>query len=164
MPYLAQVAVGRLPILQIYGDDYETRDGTGERDYIHVVDLARAHVASLDYLKTAEGHDVINVGTGQGVTVLELVEAFERKSGVKIPRPVGPRREGDAAASYAEAKRARVWLGWEAQYGRLSMGWMPCVATHGPGAVATQLDIFDVWIFIHVFSERVDGRFMLSGV
>ena len=117
MPYLAQVAVGRLPILQIYGDDYETRDGTGERDYIHVVDLARAHVASLDYLKTAEGHDVINVGTGQGVTVLELVEAFERESGVKIPRAVVPRRAGDAASSYAEAKRARVLLGWEAQYG-----------------------------------------------
>ena len=86
MPYLAQVAVGRLPMLQIYGDDYETRDGTGERDYIHVVDLARAHVTSLDYLKSAKGHDVINVGTGQGVTVLELVEAFERASGVKIHR------------------------------------------------------------------------------
>ena len=73
-------------MLQIYGDDYETRDGTGERDYIHVVDLARAHVNSLDYLKSAEGHDVINIGTGQGVTVLELVEAFERASGVKIHR------------------------------------------------------------------------------
>ena len=117
MPYLAQVAVGRLPMLQIYGDDYETRDGTGERDYIHVVDLARAHVTSLDYLKSAKGHDVINVGTGQGVTVLELVEAFERASGVKIHRAVVPRRAGDAAASYAEAKRARIWLGWEAQYG-----------------------------------------------
>ena len=104
-------------MLQIYGDDYETRDGTGERDYIHVVDLARAHVNSLDYLKSAEGHDVINVGTGQGVTVLELVEAFERASGVKIHRAVVPRRAGDAAASYAEAKRARIWLGWEAQYG-----------------------------------------------
>jgi UDP-glucose 4-epimerase len=88
-----------------------------ERDYIHVVDLARAHAASLDYLKAAEGHDVINVGTGQGVTVLELVEAFERESGAKISRVAVPRRAGDAAASYAEASRARVWLGCEAQYG-----------------------------------------------
>jgi UDP-glucose 4-epimerase len=111
------VAVGRRAKLQIYGDDYETRDGTGERDYIHVVDLARAHAASLDYLKTAEGHDVINVGTGQGVTVLELLEAFERGAGVKISRVVVPRRAGDAAASYAETSRARIWLGWEAQYG-----------------------------------------------
>jgi UDP-glucose 4-epimerase len=117
MPYLAQVAVGRLPVLQIYGDDYKTRDGTGERDYIHVVDLARAHAASLDYLMTADGHDVINVGTGQGVTVLELVEAFERASGAKNSRVVAPRRAGDLAAYYADAGRARVWLGWEAQYG-----------------------------------------------
>jgi len=114
---LVQVAVGRLPVLQIYGDDYKTRDGTGERDYIHVVDLARAHAASLDYLKTADGHDVINVGTGEGVTVLELVAAFERASGVKISRVVVPRRAGDLAAYYADASRARVWLGWEAQYG-----------------------------------------------
>ena len=104
-------------MLQIYGGDYETRDGTGERDYIHVVDLAHAHVSSLDYLKIAEGHDVINVGTGRGVTVLELVAAFERASGAKVPRAVVPRRAGDAAASYADANRARVWLGWEAQYG-----------------------------------------------
>jgi len=117
MPYLAQVAVGRLPKLHIYGDDYETRDGTGERDYIHVVDLALAHAASLDYLKTSEGHGIINVGTGRGVTVLELVEAFERESAVKISRVVVNRRAGDAAASYADASRARAWLGWEAQYG-----------------------------------------------
>lgn len=128
MPYLAQVAIGRLPMLQIYGDDYETRDGTGERDYIHVMDLARAHAASLDHLKAAKGHGVINVGTGRGVTVLELVEAFERESGVKIPRTVAPRRAGDAAASYADASRALVWLGWEAHCGlndmcRDTWGW-----------------------------------------
>ena len=128
MPYLAQVTIGRLPMLQIYGGDYETRDGTGERDYIHVMDLARAHAASLDHLKTAKGHDVINVGTGRGVTVLELVEAFERESGTKIPRMVVSRRAGDAAASYADASRARVWLGWESQCGlddmcRDTWGW-----------------------------------------
>ena len=117
MPYLAQVAVGKLPVLQIFGDDYETRDGTGERDYIHVVDLAHAHAASLDHLTTAKGHNVINVGTGRGVTVLELVAAFEQASGVEIPRAVVARRAGDAATSYADAIRARTWLGWEAQYG-----------------------------------------------
>lgn len=117
MPYVAQVAAGKLPMLQIFGEDYETRDGTGERDYIHVVDLARAHAASLDYLTTSEGHDVINVGTGRGVTVLELIEAFERVSGAKVPRAVVSRRVGDAAASYANTSRARAWLGWEAQQG-----------------------------------------------
>lgn len=121
MPYVAQVAVGRLPTLQVFGDDYDTRDGTGERDYIHVVDLARAHAASLDYLTTAESYAVINVGTGRGVTVLELVEAFERESGAKISRALAPRRAGDAAASYADATRARDWLGWEAKYGLDSM-------------------------------------------
>lgn len=117
MPYLAQVAIGRLPALQIFGDDYDTRDGTGERDYIHVVDLARSHVASLDYLTNANRYDVINVGTGSGVTVLELLEAFEREAGAKVSRTVAPRRAGDAAASYANANRARAWLGWEAQFG-----------------------------------------------
>lgn len=117
MPYVAQVAVGRLPVLQIYGDDYATRDGTGERDYIHVVDLASAHAASLDYLKTAEGHDVINVGTGLGVTVLELVKAFECASGVQITREVVLRRAGDVASYYADASRARAWLGWQCEYG-----------------------------------------------
>jgi UDP-glucose 4-epimerase len=117
MPYLAQVAIGKLPTLQIFGDDYDTRDGTGERDYIHVVDLARAHVASVDYLATAKRHEVVNVGTGQGVTVIELVKSFERASGVKVPRAIAPRRKGDAASSYADASRARAWLAWEAQYG-----------------------------------------------
>jgi UDP-glucose 4-epimerase len=117
MPYVAQVAIGRLPKLQIFGGDYDTRDGTGERDYIHVVDLARAHATSIDYLTTAQSHDVINIGTGRGVTVLELVEAFERVSGAKVPRAAMPRRAGDAATYYADASRARYWLGWEAQYG-----------------------------------------------
>jgi UDP-glucose 4-epimerase len=116
MPYVAQVAVGSQPILQIFGDDYETRDGTGERDYIHVVDLARAHAAALEYLATAESHEAINVGTGRGVTVLELVEAFERMSGAKVPIKVVSRRAGDAGASYADVRRARDCLGWEAQY------------------------------------------------
>jgi UDP-glucose 4-epimerase len=117
MPYVAQVAGGKRPVLEIFGDDYETRDGTGERDYIHVVDLARAHAASLDYLTTAASHDVINVGTGRGVTVLELVETFELMSGMTIPHAVVQRRAGDAAISYSDASRAQAWLGWEAQYG-----------------------------------------------
>jgi len=116
MPYIAQVATGRLPMLQVFGDDYATRDGTGERDYIHVVDLARAHVASLAYLTKAEGHDVINVGTGQSVTVLELVAAFERVSGMRVAKAIGPRRAGDAAISYADARRAHDWLGWAAKH------------------------------------------------
>lgn len=117
IPYLAQVAVGKLPSLRIFGDDYDPRDGTAERDYIHVVDLARAHESSLDYLATAEGYDVINVGTGRGVTILELVDAFEREIAAKILREIVRRRAGDAAASYADAGRARAWLGWKAQYG-----------------------------------------------
>lgn len=116
MPYISQVATGRLPKLHIFGDDYATRDGTGERDYIHVIDLARAHVASLTYLTEAYGHDVINIGTGQSVTVLELVAAFESVSGATVAKTFGPRRAGDAAISYADASRARAWLGWEAKF------------------------------------------------
>jgi len=116
MPFIAQVAVGKRPILQVYGNDYETRDGTGERDYIHVLDLARAHAAALNYLTTAKGHELINIGTGRGATVLELIEAFKRMSKAKVPWLVVPRRAGDTAVSYADASRARKWLGWQAQY------------------------------------------------
>ena len=95
VPFIAQVAVGRRPALQVYGVDYPTRDGTGIRDYIHVLDLAEGHVAAVEHLAKSPGYDVINLGTGQGVSVLEMVAAFEKASGVSIPTEVVPRRPGD---------------------------------------------------------------------
>lgn len=114
MPFLAQVAVGRRPTLQIYGDDYPTRDGTGIRDYIHVLDLAEGHVAAVEHLATNPGYDVINLGTGQGVSVLEMVAAFEKASGMPIATEVVPRRPGDGPASWADASKAFEVLGWAA--------------------------------------------------
>lgn len=115
VPYIAQVAVGRRPSLRVFGDDYPTPDGTGIRDYIHVLDLAEGHVAAVEYLATAPGYDVINLGTGEGVSVFEMVAAFERASGVDIPTEVVPRRPGDSAASWADASKAAHLLGWEAR-------------------------------------------------
>lgn len=114
LPYVAQVATGRRPYLQIYGDDYPTPDGTGVRDYIHVMDLAEGHVAALRYLQ--QGGDVFafNLGTGRGNSVLEVVAAFERASGRKIPSRILPRRAGDSAISYADPSLAKRLLGWEA--------------------------------------------------
>lgn len=117
MPYIAQVAMKRLAELPIYGSDYPTRDGTGIRDYIHVVDLAKGHVAALAHLATDSGFHVWNLGTGSGTTVLELVDTFERVSGVKIPRRVVTRRPGDIAASWADTTKARLELGWTAALG-----------------------------------------------
>jgi UDP-glucose 4-epimerase len=119
LPYVAQVAVGRLPQLQVFGDDYDTVDGTGVRDYIHVVDLARGHLAALEKLRradTAEGCYTYNLGTGRGSSVLEIVRAFERVSGRKIPYAVAPRRPGDIAACYADPALAERELGWKAEY------------------------------------------------
>ena len=115
VPFLAQVAVGRRPRLQIFGDDYPTRDGTGIRDYIHVLDLAEGHVAAVEYLEGRPGYDVINLGTGAGVSVLEMVAAFERASGVPIPTEVVDRRPGDGPASWADAAKAGRVLGWTAR-------------------------------------------------
>jgi UDP-glucose 4-epimerase len=115
MPFVAQVAVGRRAKLAIYGDDYPTRDGTGERDYIHVEDLAAAHLAALDYTAAHAGCEAVNVGTGQGTTVHELVAAFERTSGLAIPTEVVARRPGDVASSYATTDKAARLLGWRAQ-------------------------------------------------
>lgn len=114
MPFIARVAVGRLPELAVFGGDYPTRDGTGERDYIHVVDLARAHVAALG-LEPA-GAETINVGTGRGQTVLEMVKAFERACGRSIPHRMAPRRPGDIASFYADPARANARLGWHAEH------------------------------------------------
>lgn len=115
MPFVAQVAVGRRQALSIFGDDYDTRDGTGERDYIHVVDLAAAHLAALDYSGGALGCEAINVGTGQGITVKELVAAYGRASGKPIPFEIAPRRQGDIASSYAATDKARDLLNWQAR-------------------------------------------------
>jgi len=117
MPFVAQVAIGRRDKLAIFGDDYDTRDGTGERDYIHVVDLADAHRAALDYSAAARGCEAINVGTGTGVTVKELVAAYERACGHPIPVEIAPRRPGDVASSYAATKKAADLLSWNARLG-----------------------------------------------
>lgn len=121
MPYVSQVAVGKLPRLQVFGNDYDTRDGTGERDYVHVCDLADAHAAAVAYVANHTGTEVINIGTGQGVTVLEVVKAFEKASGRDIPYDIGPRRAGDIAAYYANAVKAKKLLGWSAKYSLTDM-------------------------------------------
>lgn len=117
MPYVCQVAVGRLPELSVFGSDYATRDGTAIRDYIHVVDLARGHLAALEYLNHTPGFRVINLGTGSGSTVLELVSSFERVNGVKIPRRMTARRAGDATAIWADPTLAARLLGWRTRLG-----------------------------------------------
>jgi UDP-glucose 4-epimerase len=114
-PYLTQVAIGKLPKLNIYGDDYPTLDGTGVRDYIHVMDLAEGHVAALDYAVTHSGWSAINLGTGTGHSVLELVKAFEEVTGQPIPYQIVKRRPGDIAACYAQVAAAKDMLGWSAQ-------------------------------------------------
>ena len=115
MPYITQVAVGKLPELSIFGNDYPTHDGTGVRDYIHVVDLARGHVAALGY--TAPGAAVFNLGTGTGYSVLDMVKTFAEVNGVPIPHRIGPRRPGDIAECYAEPAKALAEMGWKAELG-----------------------------------------------
>lgn len=118
LPYVAQVAIGKLKELSVFGDDYPTVDGTGVRDYIHVVDLARGHVAALQGLeKAGEGCRAYNLGTGCGYSVLQIVQAFEAASGRKVPYKISPRRTGDIASCYANADKAKTELGWEAQLG-----------------------------------------------
>ena len=115
MPYIAKVAVGKLPCLNVFGDDYDTPDGTGVRDYIHVVDLALGHLAALKYADGHKGAEAINLGTGRGTSVLEIVHAFERASGREIPYRVTPRRPGDIATCYADTSKAAKLLGWKAE-------------------------------------------------
>jgi UDP-glucose 4-epimerase len=114
MPYVAQVAVGRRDFLQVFGNDYDTVDGTGVRDYIHVSDLAEGHVAALRYLFDAGLSLTVNLGTGRGYSVLEVVKAYAQASGREIAYQVGPRRLGDVAACYADASLAAQLLGWRA--------------------------------------------------
>ncbi|QNK39581.1 UDP-glucose 4-epimerase GalE [Caproicibacter fermentans] len=116
MPYIMKVAVGKLPMLHVYGDDYPTPDGTGVRDYIHVCDLATGHVKALEALGSISGARAFNLGTGTGSSVLDVVHAFEKASGVKIPYQIDPRRAGDIATCYADASRAKAELHWEAKY------------------------------------------------
>lgn len=117
VPYISQVAVGRLKHLNVFGADYETRDGTGERDYIHVEDLAKAHLAAIEYSERTNGCEAINVGTGQGATVLEMVASFENASNRSVPYEIGPRRDGDVARSVAAVKKAADLLHWKAEHG-----------------------------------------------
>lgn len=114
MPFVSQTAVGRREKLMVFGDDYETPDGTGVRDYIHVVDLAKGHVAALQLMNRSLCK-TLNLGTGKGVSVLELVKAFEAASGQKIPYEIAPRRDGDIAMNYADPLRAEQWIGWRAE-------------------------------------------------
>ena len=117
MPYISQVAVGKLEKLGVFGDDYDTPDGTGVRDYIHVVDLAIGHVKAINYIFTNPGLDVINLGTGQGYSVLDMVKAFSKACGRDIPYEIKPRRAGDIAMCYADPAKALRVLGWKAQRG-----------------------------------------------
>lgn len=115
MPYVAQVAVGKLEKLSVFGDDYPTPDGTGVRDYIHVVDLAAGHLKALEKLNSKPGLVVYNLGTGKGSSVLDMVHAFEKASGKKVPYQIAPRRPGDIAACYADPSKAEQELGWKAK-------------------------------------------------
>lgn len=116
LPYVAQVAAGKLEKLSVYGDDYETPDGTGVRDYIHVVDLAKGHLCALKYALSHPGAEAFNLGTGKGTSVLEVVAAFEKASGKQVPYVIAPRRPGDIASCYADTSKAEKILGWTAEY------------------------------------------------
>lgn len=115
LPYVAQVAVGKLKKLRVFGNDYPTHDGTGVRDYIHVVDLAKGHVKALDYVKTHKGTEIFNLGTGIGYSVLDIVKAFEKVNGISVPYEITERRPGDVAECYADPSKAREVLHWSAQ-------------------------------------------------
>ena len=139
VPYVAQVAVGKLEAVQVFGDDYDTPDGTGVRDYIHVVDLATGHVAALDWMNGKTGVEVFNLGTGTGTSVLEVVKAFSAACGKDLPYKICPRREGDVAAVYGDASKAEREMGWKARYDiadmcRDSWNWQ----SHNPNGFATE--------------------------
>lgn len=115
MPFISQVAVGRREHLSVFGNDYDTPDGTGVRDYIHVVDLAKGHVAAVSYAMENRGCEVFNLGTGRGYSVLDLVKTFEKVNGVAVPYVIAPRRSGDIAVCYADPTKSREKLGWAAE-------------------------------------------------
>ena len=135
MPYVTQVAIGKLPQLSVFGDDYPTPDGTGVRDYIHVVDLARGHLAALKALDKQAGVLTVNLGTGRGYSVLEMIRAFEEASGRPVPYRIVGRRPGDVAQCYADASLAASLLNWRAELGleamcRDSWRWQEWAASH----------------------------------
>ena len=115
MPYITQVAIGKREYLNVWGNDYDTPDGTGVRDYIHVVDLALGHLKAVEKVESGSGLFIYNLGTGKGYSVLDVVKAFEKASGVKIPYQIGPRREGDIATCYSDPSKAYNELGWKAE-------------------------------------------------
>ena len=117
MPYITQVAVGKLACLSVFGDDYDTHDGTGVRDYIHVVDLALGHLKAVDKVLAGTGVDAYNLGTGIGYSVLDIVKAFKEANGIDIPYVITDRRPGDVAECYADPKKALETLGWKAERG-----------------------------------------------
>ncbi len=121
MPFVSQVAVGKLEKLHVFGDDYPTRDGTGIRDYIHVVDLATGHLKALEKLQEKPGVEAYNLGTGEGKSVLEVIKAFEEATGKKIPYTISPRRPGDAVVCYADASKAEKELDWQARRTMIEM-------------------------------------------
>lgn len=116
LPYIAQVAVGKLERLGVFGDDYDTPDGTGVRDYIHVVDLATGHLAAVKYVLDHTGVEAVNLGTGKGSSVMEVLHSFEKACGKELPYKIMPRRAGDIATCYADTKKAKELFGWEAKY------------------------------------------------
>lgn len=117
MPYITQVAAGRLKCLGVFGNDYPTHDGTGVRDYIHVVDLAKGHVKAIEYASKHKGTEIFNLGTGTGYSVLDIVNAFSKVNNIEIPYEIKPRRAGDIAECYADASKAKEVLGWTAEKG-----------------------------------------------
>ena len=121
MPFIAQTAVGKRDHLNVFGNDYPTPDGTGVRDYIHVVDLAKGHVAAIRYLDTHPGESVFNLGTGNGYSVLDMVHAFESANDLRVPYEIAPRRPGDLAVCYADPTKSRGELGWQAQFDQVDM-------------------------------------------
>lgn len=121
MPYTTQVAVGKLDKLHVFGNNYDTPDGTGVRDYIHVVDLARGHVKALQAIENKCGVAVYNLGTGNGYSVLDVVHAFEKANGISIPYDIEPRRPGDIGTCYSAPDKAFKELGWKAQYDIVDM-------------------------------------------
>ena len=135
MPYITQVAAGKLPELKIYGNDYDTPDGTGVRDYIHVVDLAKGHVDALKAIENKCGVATYNLGTGNGYSVLEIINAFEKENGIKVPYSIAARRAGDVAACYSDPTKAYKELGWKAQHDitdmcRDSWNWQKNLISH----------------------------------
>ena len=117
LPYVAQVAIGKREAVHVFGNDYDTPDGTGVRDYIHVCDLASGHVAALNWMNGKTGVEIFNLGTGKGTSVLEIIKAFSAACGKELPYVIEPRRAGDVTANYADCTKAKEQMGWEARYG-----------------------------------------------